>query len=167
MDGWMDESDKSRNQKIQRKGIKIMAHTGYAAYNQAVVHTTENKERILLMLYEGAVRFVSFARSGIEKKSAKIKGENISKVMAIITELDCALDREMGEELVENLSDLYHYMMDCLAIANVKNDTSALDEVERLLLDLKEGFDEAAKNDTAFQPAIEHAQMQGGFRIAV
>ena len=144
-----------------------MTPTGYAAYNQAVIHTTDNKERILLMLYDGAMRFVSFARSGIKKKSAKIKGENISKVMAIITELDCALDREMGEDLVENLSDLYHYMMDCLAIANVKNDTSALDEVERLLLDLKEGFDEAAKNETAFQPAIEHAQMQGGFRIAV
>jgi len=82
-----------------------MAPTGYAAYNQAVVHTTDNKERILLMLYDGAVRFVSFARSGIEKKNVKIKGENISKVMAIITELDCALDREMGGELVENLSN--------------------------------------------------------------
>ncbi len=144
-----------------------MTPTGYAAYNQAVVHTTDNKERILLMLYAGAMRFVRFARSGIEKKNAKIRGENISKVMAIITELDCALDREMGEELVENLSDLYHYMMDCLTIANVKNDTGALDEVERLLVDLKEGFDEAAKKESAFQPAIEHAQMQGGFRIAV
>ncbi|MDL1963996.1 MAG: flagellar export chaperone FliS, partial [Deltaproteobacteria bacterium] len=139
-----------------------MAPTGYAAYNQAVVHTTDNKERILLMLYDGAVRFVSFARSGIENKNAKIKGENISKVMAIITELDCALDREMGGELVENLSNLYRYMMDRLTIANVKNDTSILDEVERLLLNLKEGFDEAGRKESAFQPAIEHAQMQGG-----
>jgi flagellar secretion chaperone FliS len=144
-----------------------MAPTGYAAYNQAVVHTTDNKERILLMLYDGAVRFVSFARLGIKKKNAKIRGENISKVMAILTELDCALDREMGEELVENLSDLYHYMMDRLAIANMKNDIGALDEVEKLLRELNEGFDEAAKKESAFQPAIEQAQIQGGFRIAV
>ena len=118
------------------------------------------------MLYDGAVRFVRFARLGIEKKNAKIRGENISKVMAILTELDCALDREMGEELVENLSDLYHYMMDRLAIANMKNDAGALDEVEKLLRELKEGFDEAAKKESA-QPAIEQAQMQGGFCIAV
>jgi len=155
------------NQRIQRKEIKVMAPTGYAAYNQAVVHTTDNKEKILLMLYDGTMKFVRFARLGIEKKNAKIRGENISKVMAILTELDCALDREMGEELVENLSDLYHYMMDRLAIVNMKNDIGALDEVERILLDLKEGFDEAAKKESAFQPAIEQAQMQGGVRIAV
>ncbi|MBW2167560.1 MAG: flagellar export chaperone FliS [Deltaproteobacteria bacterium] len=130
-----------------------MAPTGYAA--------------ILLMLYDGAMKFVRFARLGIKKKNAKIRGENISKVMAILTELDCALDREMGEELVENLSDLYHYMMDRLAIANMKNDIGALDEVEKLLRELKEGFDEAAKKESAFQPAIERTQMQGGVCIAV
>ena len=143
-----------------------MTLTGYAAYNQAVVHTTDNKEQILLMLYAGAMRFVKFARLGIEKKNAKIRGENISKVIAILTELDCALDREIGEELVENLSGLYHYMMDCLIIANMKNDVGALDEVERLLCKLKEGFDEAAKKESAFQPVIENPHMQGGFRIA-
>ena len=143
-----------------------MTPTGYAAYNQAVVHTTDNKEQILLMLYAGAMRFVRFARLGIEKKSAKIRGENISKVIAILTELDCALDREIGEELVENLSGLYHYMMKRLTIANVKNDAGALDEVERLLRELKEGFDEAGKKESAFQPVIEKAQVQGGFRIA-
>jgi len=144
-----------------------MTPTGYAAYNQAIVHTTDNKEQILLMLYAGAMRFVRFARLGIEKKSAKIRGENISKVIAILTELDCALDREIGEELVENLSDLYHYMMNRLIIANMKNDVGALDEVERLLCELKEGFDEAAKKESAFQPVIEHPHMQGGVRIAV
>ena len=146
-----------------------MAPTGYAAYNQAVVHTTDNKERILLMLYDGAVKFVRLARLGIEKKNAKIRGENISKVMAILTELDCALDREMeedGKDMVKNLSDLYWYMMNRLTIANVKNDTCALDEVESLLRELKDGFDEAAKQESVFQPAIEGTQMQGGFRIA-
>ncbi len=144
-----------------------MTPTGYASYSNAVVHTTNNKEQILLMLYDGAVRFVRGARLGIEKKNAKIRGENISKAMAILTELDCALDREMEEGLVENLSNLYHYMMDLLTIANVKNDTGVLDEVERLLSELKDGFAEAAKKVSACQPVIEKAQMQGGLHIAV
>ena len=148
-----------------------MTPRGYEAYNQAVVHTTENKEQILLMLYDGAVRFVRFARMGIEEKSPKIRGENISKVMAILTELDCALDREGGGEMVENLSDLYRYMMDRLTHANVKNDTEALDEVGRLLTELKDGFEGALQEEpkeAPVQPEIEEPVMQeGGIRLAV
>ena len=138
-----------------------MTSTGYAAYNHALVHTTDNKGRILLMLYEGAVRFVRFARLGIEKKSAKIRGENISKVMAILTELDCALDREMESELVENLSVLYNYMIDRLTVANMKNDTGALDEVERLLLEVKEGFEGAAGKEDSDLSAPAKSVEQG------
>lgn len=147
-----------------------MTPRGYEAYNQAVVHTTDNKEQILLMLYEGAVRFVRRARMGIEEKNAKIRGENISKVMAILTEFDCALDREGGGELVENLSDLYHYMMDRLTHANVKNDTEALDEVGRLLTELKEGFEGALQEDAKevhAQQEIEEPGVRGGFRVAI
>ena len=148
-----------------------MTPRGYEAYNHAVVHTTDNKEQILLMLYKGAIRFVKFARMGIEEKSAKIRGENISKVLGILTELDCALDREGGGELVENLSDLYGYMMNRLTDANVKNDTDALNEVGRLLTELKEGFEGALQKEpkeAPVQPEIEEPGMQeGGIRLAV
>ena len=148
-----------------------MTPRGYEAYNHAVVHTTDNKEQILLMLYDGAVRFVRFARMGIEKKNPKIRGENISKVLGILTELDCALDREGGGELVENLSDLYGYMMNRLTDANVKNDTEALDEVGRLLTELKGGFEGALQEEpkeAPVEPKIEEAGMQGGgIRLAV
>ncbi|MCK4391241.1 MAG: flagellar export chaperone FliS [Desulfobacterales bacterium] len=148
-----------------------MTPRGYEAYNHAVVHTTDNKEQILLMLYDGAVRFVRFARMGIEKKNPKIRGENISKVLGILTELDCALDREGGGELVENLSDLYGYMMNRLTDANVKNDTDALNEVGRLLTELKEGFEGALQKEpkeAPVQPEIEEPGMQeGGIRLAV
>ena len=147
-----------------------MTGGGYAAYNNSVVHTTDKKEQILLMLYEGAMRFLKFARMGIEEKSAKIRGENISKVMAILTELDCALDREVGGELVENLSDLYCYMMDCLSVANTKSNSQALDEVERLLVELKEGFEGALQKEVKeapTQPEIKESEMQGGIRLAV
>ena len=147
-----------------------MTAAGYEAYNHAVVHTTDNKEQILLMLYKGAIRFVKFARMGMEEKSAKIRGEHISKVIAILTELDCALDREGGGELVENLSDLYHYMMDRLTHANVKNDPEALNEVERLLTELKDGFEGVLQKDlkeASVQPKVKEPVMQGGIRLAI
>ena len=144
-----------------------MYSTGASAYKMTESRTIENKERILMMLYEGMFNFLNRARMGIHQKSSKMRGENISKVMAILTELDCALDREMEEELVENLSNLYRYMMSRLTIVNVKNDVGVLDEVEKLLHELKDGFDEAAKKESASQPVVEGVQMQGGFRIAV
>ncbi len=147
-----------------------MTPTGYKAYNRSIVHATDKKEQILLMLYDGAVRFVRFARMGIEEKSPKIRGENISKIMRILTELDCALDREGGGELVENLADLYRYMIDRLTHANVKNNTEALDEVERLLTELKEGFEGALQEvieEVPVQPEAEKPVIKGETRLAV
>ena len=146
-----------------------MTATGYEAYSRAVAHTTDKRERILLMLYDGALRFVRFARVGIKEKSPRIRGENISRVLGILTELDCALDREGGGELVENLADLYRYMMDRLTHANVKNDTEALDEVERLLTELKEGFEGALQEvieEVTVQPEAEKPVIKGGTRLA-
>ena len=144
---------------------------GYAAYsNNSVVHTTVRKEEVLLRLYEGAVKFVRFARMGIEKGSPKVRGENISKVMAILSELDCALDREIGGDLPENLSGLYRYMIDRMTIANTGNDTAALDEVERLLLELKGAFEKAYEAESLTSPAQPEGgepAVTGGVSIAV
>ena len=147
-----------------------MTPTGYIAYKHAAISPTHSKEKILLMLYTGALRFVRFARAGIEQKNAKIRGENISKVLAILTEFDCALDREGGGELVDNLSDLYRYMMNRLTVASMDNDSQALDEVERLLIELKEGFEgafEKESGEATGQPEIEDLGIQRGIRLAV
>jgi flagellar protein FliS len=124
-----------------------MTGSAYTAYNNSMTHVTDRKDKVLLMLYDGALKFVRFARIGIEEKSPKIKGENISKIMAILTELDCALDREIGGPLAENLSRLYQYMMNRLTVANIDSNAEALDDVERLLSELREGFEGAIKKD--------------------
>jgi len=121
--------------------------TGYAAYNDMMAQTTENKEQVLLLLYDGTLKFINSARLGIEGKNSKIRGENISKIINILTELDCALDRKMNNQLIKNLSALYQYMIKRLSFANVKNNTDALDEVGRLLTELRDGFKEAAKKN--------------------
>lgn len=158
-----------------------MAPRGYAAaYNRVAVRTTQSKEDILVMLYETAVRNVRQARAGIEQKSPKLRGESISKTLAILSELDCALDREAGLEMVDNLASLYRYMMDQLTIANVKDDASALVPVERLLSELKDAFEQAARSIRDEAGARERstppvrpvsaegdAPSQGGFRLAV
>lgn len=144
-----------------------MKATGYASYRNVIVNTIESKEEILLMLYEGALISLRIAQRGIEEKNPKLKGENISRVMAILTELDCALDREKGRELAENMTDIYRYMMNRLCTANIKNDPEALEEVERLLGELYEGFKGAAQREALPVYAKKtESEMTGGVSIA-
>ena len=146
-----------------------MIATGYAGYRNVVAHTTESKEEILLMLYEGALISLKIARRGIREKNPKLKGEKISKVLAMLTELDCALDRENGGKLAENLGVLYHYLMERLTTANIKNDPEPLEEAERLLDELYEGFKGAAAQMAGGSVYAENnePEMMGGMSIAI
>lgn len=122
-----------------------MYQTGCSAYRQSAANTIEDKRVILLKLYEGAIVFNNIAKRGIRDNSPKIRGENISKVMGIISELMCALDHEKGGELSARLESLYLYIMDRLLRAGRHDDLGALDEVEQVLRVLKDGFETALK----------------------
>lgn len=125
-----------------------MTYAGYSAYNR-IATTIDSKEMILLKLLDGAIRFVKAAQSGLESDNPKFKGENISKAIAIIIELDNALDRDMEGGLVKNLSRLYSYILRRLTLGNLRNDLRVLEEVEGLLMSIKEGFGEAYKKMSA------------------
>ena len=145
-----------------------MIATGYAGYRNAMAHKTESKEEILLMLYEGALISLRIARRGIREKNSKLKGEQISKVLAILTELDCALDRENGGDLSEKMSALYGYMINRLTTANIKNDLEPLKEVERLLNELYEGFKQIAGQDVLpVYTKNAEPEITGGVSIAI
>lgn len=145
-----------------------MTPAGYASYRKVIADTTESKEKILLMLYEGALTSVRIARRGIEEKNPKLKGENISRVLAILTELDCALDMEKGGVLAENLTGIYRYLMNRLTHANIKNDPEPLNEAERLLAVLYEGFKDAARQDAGpVYAKYAESKMTGGLAIAI
>lgn len=147
-----------------------MTYAGYSAYNR-ISTTIDNKEMILVKLLDGAVRFIRAARSGLCEGSPKVKGENISRAIAIILELDKALDRDQGGNLAKNLSSLYPYMLQRLTLGNLRNDDRLLEEVEELLLNLKESFGEAYKK-ISVEVVSDHAQSyplssQKGFCIDV
>ena len=147
-----------------------MAYAGYSAYSR-IANTIDSKEIMRIKLLEGTVRHIQSARRGLEAGDPKVKGENICRAVAIITELDNALDRDMGIKLVENLSALYRYILERLTVANLKNDDTALQEVEKLMATIRDGFQGAlaqqqkasAANNTAFSDA---SGLKKGFSIA-
>jgi len=120
-----------------------MMPAGYGRYAKAAV-AVEKKEDILLILLDTVSMDLKKARMGIEQENVKVKGEAISRAVAIFTELDCALDHETGRDLTENLSRLYQFMIERLTVANLKNDVNALDDTAQVLAHLHDGFRAAA-----------------------
>ena len=99
--------------------------------------------KLILLLYQGALLAISSARNYILRKDIAAKGKSISHAITIIDEgLKASLDKNVGGDLAQNLSALYDYMNQRLLIANLKNDIDALDEVSRLLSELKGAWEE-------------------------
>lgn len=121
------------------------ATTAIKAYNRVGIESgvgTADPHQLISMLFQGALLAIANAKNGILRKDASAKGAAISKAIMIIDEgLNASLDKDAGGELAQNLSALYDYMSIRLLTANLKNDIVALDEVARLLADLKQPWD--------------------------
>lgn len=115
--------------------------------------TTADPHKLILLLYQGALLAISTAKNQMLRKDIAAKGKYISQAIMIIEEgLKASLDKNAGGELAQNLSNLYDYMSQRLLIANLKNDVSALDEVSRLLSELKGAWEEIRPAVTSAQP---------------
>lgn len=113
-------------------------------YKQTQIDTTP-KEQILLMLYDGAVRFLHQAKAGFAEKDIEKIHNNLIKVQNIITEFEATLDMESGGEFAKNLYALYEFMSRQLTIANIRKDEAALEIVIKHMTELRDTWREAVK----------------------
>jgi flagellar protein FliS len=100
-------------------------------------------ERILIMLYDGAIRFCRQALQALDSGDKLVMSEKISRTMAIICEFANSLDHEIGGEIATDLDALYAFMTRELTRANLNNERQPLETVEKLLVDLRDTWIEA------------------------
>lgn len=101
---------------------------------------TASREKILLMLYEGAIKFTKLAMKGLEEKKIADKGYYIGRAYDIVMELNNTLDHKVGGDISKNLESLYVFMMDQYTKANFKNEIAPLQENLKILENLYEGW---------------------------
>ncbi len=115
--------------------------TAIKTYNKVRVESgvaAADPHQLILMLFQGALLAIVNAKNGMLRKDIPAKGAAISQAILIIDDgLKASLNKDVGGELAHNLAALYDYMTSRLLTANLKNDEIALDEVARLLKDLK------------------------------
>lgn len=96
--------------------------------------------KLIQMLIDGAIEKVQLARGYMERHEIAKKCETVSWAMAIIDGLRSSLDMSAGGDIAANLDALYDYMLRRLLDGNLDNDPAALDEVGKLLTELREGW---------------------------
>lgn len=134
----------------------------YSKYQKTQV-TTATPEKILLMLYEGAIRFTKQARVSLEQKKIAEKGQAISKATAILSELMATLDFKVGGQLAHDLENLYIFMIDKLIEANITNTVEPLDVVEGILKNLYTAWKDVIENprpDGVPSPTLQPEEYQ-------
>jgi flagellar secretion chaperone FliS len=112
---------------------------GIQTYQENSV-TTQTRGRLVVLLYEGAVKYLKLADKELAAGNFAAKGEYINKAVAVLTELNSCLDMDAGGEVAQNLRKLYQFMIRHLGEANVHRDASRIQDVIKCLEDLNEGW---------------------------
>lgn len=115
-------------------------------YNEVQIKTA-NKGKLIVLLYQGAVRFLRKSLVQLEDKDMEGKGNSLIRAQDIVLELMYALDQKLvdeGNELAVNLQRLYLYCYRRLVHANTHLDREAIEEVIELLNNLLEAWEKVA-----------------------
>lgn len=114
--------------------------------------------RLTLMLMQGAIDKLAYAKGSMTRDDLKGRSDNISKATAIFINLRDTLNIAIGGEFAENLYNLYNYMIDKLTEINVDNGIGIIDEVIALFGPIKDAW--AAIPQAAKQEAYAKSQSQ-------
>ena len=102
--------------------------------------STSSQGRLILMMYEGAIKFTSLAVESMAKGDVANQGKFIQKAHDIVNELSLALDFKKGGDVVPRLESLYQFALSQLTLANIKSDKKPLQAVLNILTPLLEAW---------------------------
>jgi len=114
-----------------------------AAYQQINTYLNNHydgmdPEQLIFLLYKGALSRLRLTRDGIMEKNVKKKGENLSKAIAIISELNASVNSKMEDESTLFLRGLYTAILEELPKVTLNNDLKTLKRAEKYISRLKE-----------------------------
>jgi flagellar protein FliS len=119
------------------------------------------QKELLLLLYDGAIKFVVEARSAIEAKDFVRSYQSIVKARDIVTELLCILNFDEGKDVAANLRRLYIYVIGRLTEANFTHETTLLDNVVAILENLRSAWAELDFDAVPAENAAGNGQGSG------
>ncbi len=118
----------------------IIAAQSSAQRYQETQFATADRGRLLLLVFEGGLKFLAQARTGLESGDLPRFGQQLGRAQAVIAELMHTLDHKAGGEIAANLERLYQFMLDHLVEANRRKSVGHIEQVSRLLGTIADAF---------------------------
>jgi flagellar protein FliS len=112
---------------------------------QEVAIQTSSPAKLVVMLYEGAIRFLNQSITAIHAKDLEAKRQSIDRAVAVIQHLQSTLDMTQGKEVAADLDRLYSYITSRILDASGKLQIDPLEEAIKLLTVLLSGWEEVAR----------------------
>lgn len=104
-----------------------------------------SREQLVLMLYDGLLRFAEQGRTALLEKDNIKAHESLMRAQAILMELVNGLDREKGGDIAINLGQLYAYIFQRLVEANMAHSVEPIDESLHIVSDLRDAWSRAMR----------------------
>ena len=137
------------------------------AYREVAVQTA-SQIKLVIMLYEGAIRFLRESVSAIQSKDLDRKRQTIDRAVAIVQHLQETLDVDRGGQVAADLNRLYTYITSRILDGSGKLDIASLEEAIKLLSTLLAGWEQAAEKEQE-RPVSANLVVQrtgtGGFAV--
>ena len=119
-----------------------MVPRGADAYRKTEAQSRSPME-LVVMLYDGALRFVGQAQAATDKR---VRLRAVSRAIAIITELQHTLNLKQGGDVAAELDRLYSFLHGRLLDVTMKGDADACEEVRKVLITLRDGWSQMASS---------------------
>ncbi|MFZ7120923.1 MAG: flagellar export chaperone FliS [Eubacteriaceae bacterium] len=117
-----------------------MVYQNHAYANNQYINNqimTASKKKLLIMLYEGAIKNLKLTEKSMESKDIEKINYYLTKTQSIILELMSTLNFELGGDIAKNLYNLYDYMYVKLIQGNIDKDLDSVIEVRNYMEELK------------------------------
>lgn len=150
-------------------GMKKSGINAYATVGLETGVVDASPLKLTIMLYEGAITACIQAQQSLAQGDFSKKGEHLTHAASIIESgLRASLNKQNGGQIAQNLDALYQYMSMSLLQANLHKDTSKIQEIQQLLMDLKLAWEtlekhapaQAARSEAALQQILQHRAQQ-------
>ncbi|PYS39310.1 MAG: flagellar export chaperone FliS [Acidobacteria bacterium] len=128
---------------------------------QEIEANASNGLQLVVMLYDGAIRFLNDASACVKRRDLPGKVLAVDRALAIIGELQATLKMDEGAHISSSLDGLYTYMTQRILDASLRLDPAPFDEVVRLLANLNNGWKEIAQRNTPQMPNSQPAAVPG------
>lgn len=139
---------------------------GVNAYAKVGLETSVSSaspHKLIVLLYDGALAAIKNAARHMAAGEIAEKGAAIGKALDIIDSgLRASLDKKGGGEIAANLDALYVYMAQRLLTASLQNQIAMLDEVQVLLIDLRDAWTQIGE-----KPAQQNPMAQATAQAAI